>query len=90
VPTQSKENPAETTHCYIGTFSTAIDRFAEPEWAAILERKAFNEIPPRVEYKLTMKGHELVESIIGLLQWIRKWSDKRPYYWNAYSLIRAT
>ena len=41
----------------------------------ILERKAYNEIPPRVEYRLTGKGQELVESVIGLLQWMRKWSQ---------------
>ena len=40
----------------------------------ILERKAYNEIFPRVEYRLTGKGQELVESVIGLLQWMRKWS----------------
>ena len=41
---------------------------------SLLERKAYNEIPPRVEYRLTDKGQELVESVIGLLQWMRKWS----------------
>ena len=40
----------------------------------ILERHSYNEIPPRVEYRLTAKGQELVESIIDLLQWMRKWS----------------
>jgi cyclopropane fatty-acyl-phospholipid synthase-like methyltransferase len=30
---------------------------------------------PRVEYNLTNKGQELVESIINLLQWLRKWSS---------------
>ncbi|HEY1247718.1 MAG TPA: winged helix-turn-helix transcriptional regulator, partial [Nitrososphaera sp.] len=34
-----------------------------------------NESPPRVGYNLTTKkGQELVESIIALLQWMRKWS----------------
>ncbi|CAN5716258.1 hypothetical protein BH23THE1_BH23THE1_17920 [soil metagenome] len=37
-------------------------------------RQYLNEIPPRVEYRLTPKGQELVESIISLLQWMRKWS----------------
>ena len=40
----------------------------------IVERRSYNEIPPRVEYQLTAKGQELVESIINLLQWMRKWS----------------
>jgi hypothetical protein len=47
-------------------------RLKELQKAGILERQAFNEIPPRVEYRLTIKGQELVESIIDLLQWMRK------------------
>jgi DNA-binding HxlR family transcriptional regulator len=51
-------------------------RLRELERSGILERQYFNEIPPRVEYRLTSKGQELVESIINLLQWMRKWSNK--------------
>jgi DNA-binding HxlR family transcriptional regulator len=51
-------------------------RLRELQKAGILERQAFNEIPPRVEYQLTDKGQELVESIISLLHWMRKWSIK--------------
>ena len=51
-------------------------RLKELEKGGILERRAFNEIPPRVEYKLTTKGQELVESIVDLLQWMRKWSNQ--------------
>ena len=53
-------------------------RLKELENSGILERQAYNEIPPRVEYRLTSKGQELVESLINLLQWMRKWS-KRVY-----------
>jgi DNA-binding HxlR family transcriptional regulator len=49
-------------------------RLKELEAAKILERQAYNEIPPRVEYRLTSKGQELVESIINLMNWMRKWS----------------
>ena len=49
-------------------------RLQELEKARILERRSYNEIPPRVEYNLTRKGQELVESVIDLLQWMRKWS----------------
>jgi DNA-binding HxlR family transcriptional regulator len=49
-------------------------RLKQLERNGILERKAYNEIPPRVEYRLTVKGQELVESVVGLLQWMRKWS----------------
>ena len=48
-------------------------RLHELEKGGILERRSYNEIPPRVEYNLTEKGQELVESV-DLLQWMRKWS----------------
>lgn len=51
-------------------------RLKELEKNGILERRAYNEIPPRVEYRLTPKEQELVESVINLLQWMRKWSNK--------------
>jgi DNA-binding HxlR family transcriptional regulator len=53
---------------------TLARRLKELEKGEILERQAYNEIPPRVEYRLTPKGQELVESVINLLQWMRKWS----------------
>ncbi len=37
----------------------------ELEKGGILERQAYHEIPPRVEYRLTTKGQELVESVIS-------------------------
>jgi len=49
-------------------------RLKELEKNGILSRQSYNEIPPRVEYKLTNKGQELTESIISLLQWMKKWS----------------
>ena len=51
-------------------------RLKELQESGILERQAYNEIPPRVEYRLTIKGQELVESVISLLQWMKKWSKK--------------
>jgi len=53
---------------------TLASRLKELEKGGILERRAYSEIPPRVEYRLTGKGQELVESIMFLLQWMRKWS----------------
>ena len=53
---------------------TLARRLKELEKDGILERQAYNEIPPRVEYKMTKKGQELVESIITLFQWMIKWS----------------
>jgi len=53
---------------------TLARRLKELEKDGILERQAYNEIPPRVEYKMTKKGQELVESILNLVQWMIKWS----------------
>jgi DNA-binding HxlR family transcriptional regulator len=47
-------------------------RLKELEKNGILERQRYNEIPPGVEYRLTSKGQELVESVINLVQWMRK------------------
>jgi len=49
-------------------------RLKQLEKNEILERRAYKEIPPRVEYRLTQKGQELAESVVDLLQWMRKWS----------------
>jgi DNA-binding HxlR family transcriptional regulator len=49
-------------------------RLKELQKNKILERRSFNEIPPRVEYRLTIKGQELVESVDNLFQWLKKWS----------------
>src|SRR5919197_199221 len=56
---------------------TLAARLKELERSYILERQAYNEILPRVEYRLTSKGQELVESVISLLQWMRKWSKAK-------------
>jgi DNA-binding HxlR family transcriptional regulator len=56
---------------------TLAARLKELQRIGVLERKSYNETPPRVEYNLTDKGQELVESIINLLQWMRKWSSNR-------------
>ena len=38
-------------------------RLKELQRGGILERQAYHEIPPRVEYRLTSKGQEHVESV---------------------------
>ena len=52
-------------------------RLSELVSEGILTRETFAEVPPRVEYKLTKKGQELIESITDLLQWMQKWSKSK-------------
>lgn len=53
---------------------TLATRLRELEKNGILTRRSFNEIPPRVEYRLTGKGQELVGAILALTRWMKKWS----------------
>ncbi|MGN6632439.1 MAG: winged helix-turn-helix transcriptional regulator [Nitrososphaeraceae archaeon] len=50
---------------------TLVKRLKKLDECGILERQAYNESPPRVEYRLTNKGQELVESVIYLLNWMK-------------------
>ena len=55
---------------------TLSTRLSELVSERVLERQTYAEVPPRVEYRLTQKGQELVESITDLLQWMQKWSKQ--------------
>lgn len=48
------------------------DRLSELEKAGVVVRRVYPETPPRVEYNLTEKGHELRTLLAGLLDWVRK------------------
>jgi len=48
------------------------ERLKELERERIIERKYYNEIPPRVEYSLTKKGIKLKNSLIPLISWAEK------------------
>ena len=51
----------------------------------IIERKQFNEIPPRVEYRLTDKG----VSVVPILQNICKWSGAYHKEDNENTLLQC-
>lgn len=46
--------------------STRLEELAEE---GLIERRSFDEIPPRVEYSLTPRGRELETRIQPLLEW---------------------
>ena len=48
----------------------------ELEHFQIVNRKQYNEIPPRVEYSLTKEGLRL----IPILKDLEKWSREQPFY----------
>ena len=49
----------------------------ELEKAGVVKRKAYAEIPPRVEYNLTKDGYELRKAVIPLLKWAASKSRTR-------------
>jgi DNA-binding HxlR family transcriptional regulator len=50
-------------------------RLKELEERGLVSRAKFNEIPPRVEYSLTLKGRELVKSFKDIGKWAIKWEN---------------
>jgi DNA-binding HxlR family transcriptional regulator len=48
------------------------DLLKELQKEGLIQREAFSEIPPRVEYFLTDDGKELCEAIIPLIKWAEK------------------
>ena len=48
---------------------TLADRLKELEGEGLIEREAFAEIPPRVEYSLTSRGEELRKAMMPLMKW---------------------
>lgn len=61
-------------HARIGkiTPKTLADRLKGLEAMALIRRKAYNEIPPRVEYSLTSEGRKLRHAVIPLMRWAAK------------------
>ncbi len=48
---------------------TLTDRLRELEGLRLVERRAFLEVPPRVEYALTDEGRRMRAALIPFLQW---------------------
>jgi len=56
---------------------TLSTRLQELVGFGILDRKSFNEIPPRVDYELTSKGEDLGGIFTELHTWSDKYKDSR-------------
>lgn len=55
----------------LGATSTSVlsNRLEELAAEELIERRSFDEIPPRVEYSLTPRGRELESRLQPLLEW---------------------
>jgi DNA-binding HxlR family transcriptional regulator len=54
---------------------TLSERLKELEDQSIVDRRAFAEVPPRVEYTLTAKGLALTPLIEAMREWGEAWED---------------
>ncbi|MEM3007521.1 MAG: helix-turn-helix domain-containing protein [Candidatus Nitrosotenuis sp.] len=52
--------------------SSLASMLKELEKEKLIEKEIFREIPPRVEYSLSVRGKELREAIIPLIRWATK------------------
>ena len=53
-------------------------RLRRLEAAGVLEKRRYQERPPRFDYHLTQAGHELRPVLLGLMQWGDRWAVEEP------------
>ena len=46
------------------------------EQIGLIDRKVYPEVPPRVEYSLTERGHSLMPHVSGLIGWAAEHMDE--------------
>ena len=49
------------------------ERLTQLEKSGVIQRKVFPESPPKVEYSLTAKGHEVYKILCDLAKWSERW-----------------
>lgn len=54
------------------------ERLDQLERFGVIQRKVFPASPPKVEYSLTVKGHEVYRILCALARWSERWAGKEP------------
>ncbi|MDV3292838.1 MAG: helix-turn-helix transcriptional regulator [Nitrososphaerales archaeon] len=54
------------------------ERLTQMEKFGVVQRKVYPETPPKVEYSLTVKGHEMHRILGELADWSKRWAGKEP------------
>ena len=68
---------------------TLADTLRQLQQERLLQREAFAEIPPRVEYSLTEDGQGLREAVVPILQWAATRHGSKPKCARAYQGMPA-
>jgi DNA-binding HxlR family transcriptional regulator len=54
------------------------ERLTQLEKFGVIQRRVVPVSPPRVEYSLTVKGHEVYKILCSLATWSERWAGKEP------------
>ncbi len=54
------------------------ERLTQLDKLGVVQRKVYPESPPKVEYSLTVKGHEVYKILCELADWSKRWAGKEP------------
>jgi DNA-binding HxlR family transcriptional regulator len=54
------------------------ERLSQLEKFGVVQRKVYAEEKPRIEYSLTVKGHEVYKILCDLASWSKRWEGKEP------------
>jgi len=54
------------------------ERLSQLEKFGVVQRKVYAEEKPRIEYSLTVKGHEVYKILCNLADWSKRWAGKEP------------
>jgi DNA-binding HxlR family transcriptional regulator len=54
------------------------ERLSQLEKFGVVQRKVYAEDKPRIEYSLTVKGHEVYNILCDLAEWSQRWVGKQP------------
>lgn len=54
------------------------ERLDQLEKFGVVQRKVIADVQPRIEYSLTVKGHEVYKILCELATWSEKWAGKDP------------
>ena len=54
------------------------ERLDQLEKFGVVQRKVYADVQPRIEYSLTVKGHEVYNILCSLAKWSERWAGKEP------------
>ncbi len=63
----------------VGISATSLaERLSQLEKFGVVQRNVYAEEKPKIEYSLTVKGHEIHKILCELASWSKRWAGKEP------------